>query len=334
MKVVVDIVSGCGFDDMYEIHINHASILEAIWSWSGVKIHERKDVAKLLSLGGCAPPQSSERKLRWVHIRQQLLQGLKLQESVVDRLQTVERRWNGHTDLALSRLRGGLADYPRVSAAIDELAALQSYLRVWDIYKHVYIDALMVPVEEYHKRVYFQVYLRKGSCVSTSSAGMLLAVGGRYDSLVQEHWPRTVAFSVPGAVGVSIALEKLILVTVAESEPDSSGIEVLVCSKGGGGLLRERMEIVSELWDGNIKADFVHLPSPSLTEQYDYANEHGYKWLVMITEADLEGGNNVKVRNMETRKVEAVSREDLVKFFTELAGSIGNKKNRNHTNTK
>jgi hypothetical protein len=30
-------------------------------------------------------------------------------------------------------------------------------------------------------------------------------------------------------------------------------ISVLVCSKGGGGLLNERMELVAELWEANIK---------------------------------------------------------------------------------
>lgn len=28
---------------------------------------------------------------------------------------------------------------------------------------------------------------------------------------------------------------------------------VLVCSKGGGGLLTERMELASELWEKNIR---------------------------------------------------------------------------------
>jgi hypothetical protein len=44
-------------------------------------------------------------------------QGLQLQESVVDRLQTVERRWNGVADVALSRLRGGLAESMHFIAA-------------------------------------------------------------------------------------------------------------------------------------------------------------------------------------------------------------------------
>jgi hypothetical protein len=30
-----------------------------------------------------------------------------------------------------------------------------------------------------------------------------------------------------------------------------------VCSKGGGGLLRERMEVVSELWDADVKVNEI-----------------------------------------------------------------------------
>lgn len=32
-------------------------------------------------------------------------------------------------------------------------------------------------------------------------------------------------------------------------------ITVLVCSRGGGGLLQERMVLVSELWEENIKVE-------------------------------------------------------------------------------
>lgn len=29
--------------------------------------------------------------------------------------------------------------------------------------------------------------------------------------------------------------------------------KILICSKGGGGMLEERMELVAELWEANIK---------------------------------------------------------------------------------
>lgn len=41
--------------------------------------------------------------------------------------------------------------------ALDELSDLFTYLRVWRVAKHVYIDALMPPTESYHRDLFFQV---------------------------------------------------------------------------------------------------------------------------------------------------------------------------------
>lgn len=41
--------------------------------------------------------------------------------------------------------------------ALDELAELLNYLRVWRIDKRLYVDALMPPTESYHRNLYFQV---------------------------------------------------------------------------------------------------------------------------------------------------------------------------------
>lgn len=37
------------------------------------------------------------------------------------------------------------------------------------------------------------------------------------------------------------------------SQNVETGTEVLVCSRGGGGLLAERMHVVAHLWASNIK---------------------------------------------------------------------------------
>jgi hypothetical protein len=49
---------------------------------------------------------------------------------------------------------------------------------------------------------------------------------------------------------VSLIPYVLIISGVFRIEPC---ISVLVCSRGGGGLLDERMELVAELWEANIK---------------------------------------------------------------------------------
>lgn len=87
-------------------------------------------------------------------------------------------------------------------------------------------------------------------------------------------------------------MQKLV---AAASPGGSPPLKVLVCSRGGGGLLRERMQVAAELWAGNLHAQFLAAAAPSLTEQYEYAHEHGIKWLVIITEEKLSAADSVKV---------------------------------------
>jgi hypothetical protein len=44
----------------------------------------------------------------------------------------------------------------------------------------------------------------------------------------------------------------------------------------------------------NLQAEYMCDLAPSLTEQYEYAHEHGIKWLVIITEAALSLQQTVK----------------------------------------
>lgn len=94
-------------------------------------------------------------------------------------------------------------------------------------------------------------------------------------------------------------------------------ISVLVCSRGGGGLLDERMELVAELWEANIKAEFVPQEDPSLQEQYEYASDHDIKCLVFITEAGLSQTDLVKVRYLDAKREKEVRREELVRFLSD-----------------
>ncbi|KAJ7570217.1 hypothetical protein O6H91_01G110500 [Diphasiastrum complanatum] len=325
IKVAVEIVTKFPGLETCEVRVNHRQILRAIWTWVGVKEEEILDVTQILATMALARPQSTDRKSKWVLVRRQLLQGLRLSELIVDRLQIVERRFCGNVDEVLPRLRGALPPHPSILSAMDDLCLLQNHLRVWHLERFASIDVLMAPAEQYFDGIFFQVYLPKG-CFTTTTQAMLLAVGGRYDHLLQRDWPEFSVFSAPGAVGLSIALQKLILIGAADSkfEPVT---DVLVCSRGGGGLLKERMEVASELWSANIKAEYVCSPMPSLTEQYEYAHEHGIKWLVIITEAGLAHTASVKVRHLELKVEEEVSRDDLVKFISDSASMpIGRKR--------
>ncbi|CAI5464592.1 unnamed protein product, partial [Closterium sp. Yama58-4] len=109
-----------------------------------------------------------------------------------------------------------------------------------------------------------------------------------------------------GAVGFSVALHKL----MAPSHPTThhtsrqAAVDVLVCARGGAGLLSKRMEVSAQLWAAGIKAEYVCVRAPSLTEQYEHAHEHGIKWLVLLTDAGLHI-HSAKVRLALTREVDS-----------------------------
>ncbi|XP_048233579.1 eIF-2-alpha kinase GCN2 isoform X3 [Ricinus communis] len=300
IKVTMDIVTRFFLSDSCDIHLNHGDLLDAIWSWVGIKPEHRQKVAELLSMMGSLRPQSSERKSKWVVIRRQLLQELNLAEAVVNRLQTVGLRFCGAVDQALPRLRGALpADSP-TRKALDELSDLVIYLKVWKIEHHVYINALMPPTENYHRGLFFQIYLMKENSPGSINEGTLLALGGRYDYLLHQLWDHEYKTHPPGAVGTSLALETIIQHSPVDFRPtrNETSTNILVCSRGGGGLLVERMGLVAELWEANIKAEFVPISDPSLTEQYEYASEHDIRCLVIITDAGLSQTGFVKVKAM------------------------------------
>ncbi|KAE9452853.1 hypothetical protein C3L33_15257, partial [Rhododendron williamsianum] len=291
IKASMDIINRFLNSESCDIHLNHGDLWEAIWSWIGIK-------------------------------------ELNLAEAAVNRLQTVGLRFCGVADQALPRLRGALPAEKLTRKALDELSELFSYLRVWRIEKHVFIDALMPPDESYHRDLFFKVegdgevgsgealrgwssiYARKENNPASLMEGTLLAVGGRYDYLLHPLWARFYKSNPPGAVGVSIALETIIQHCSVDIRPFryEASSNVLVCSRGRGGLLEERMELVAELWEENIKAEFVPVSDPSLTEQYEYANDHDIKCIVIVTDTQKD---SVKVRHLELKKEKEVDRKTL-----------------------
>lgn len=319
IKAAMDIATRFFHPNAMDIRLNHGQILESIWSWVGITSELRQNVAELLSLISSSCPQSTNRKSNWVFVRRQLLQDLNLSEAIVDRLQTADLRFCGSADQALARLRGALSCDKFTSKALEELSVLLRCLRVWNIEQEVSIDVLMPPTEVYYRELFFQMYLKEGNPGSVSET-ILLAVGGRYDHLINQMWDREYKSNPPGAAGVSLALEKILTHSSAEIRPfrAESSITVLVCSRGGGGLLQERMEFVAELWQANIKAQFVPQPDPSLKEQYEYASEHDIKCLIIITEAGLSQTDLVKVRHLDLKKEKEVNRVDIVKFLMDM----------------
>ncbi|TKW05167.1 hypothetical protein SEVIR_7G157200v4 [Setaria viridis] len=324
IKVALDLGTRFYDSKALVIRLNHGKLAEAICSWAGVSQERRQNVAEFLSSTLVQYwPNNADRKSQWSLIRGQLLQDLRLSEEVVEKLHKADQRFCGSADQVLARLRGTLFYDKSACKALDDLSALLKCLRVWLVDEPITIDVLMPPSECYYTDLFFQVYSKEGNH-GPSFHEKLLAVGGRYDWLMEQAWDKAYKSKPPGAVGVSIALEKFL-----PNNPSSDlglprllsriepSISVLVCSRGGGGLLNERMELVAELWTANIKAQFVPQEDPSLQEQYEYASDHDIKCLVFITESGVSQTDLVKVRHLDFKREKDVKREELIKFLSE-----------------
>ncbi|XP_078447574.1 protein kinase family protein isoform X2 [Wolffia australiana] len=319
LKTAMEVVSKFFHPDTLDIRLNHAKILQSIWSWAGIDDAQRQNVAELLSLMSSLCPQSTSRKSIWGFIRRQLIQDHDLTGAMVDKLHAVDLRFCGPADQALARLRGAISS-ETTHKALQELSDLLTYVRVWRIEKRISLDVLMPPEDSDYRGLYFQIYLIKESNPSSVSESTLLAVGGCYDHLLHQMWNHKT--NPPGAVGISLALEKILHQPSLEIKQCRSdlGFSILVCSRGGGGMLEERMELVAELWQANLKAEFVLLQDPSLTLQYEYAYEHDFKCLIIITPDSLQTGY-VKFRHLELKKEREIQRDELVKVLNDAISS-------------
>ena len=67
-----------------------------------------------------------------------------------------------------------------------------------------------------------------------------------------------------------------------------------MCAKSGG-LLRERMRLVADLWAAGIRAEMMMTAAPSLTDQYEHANGRHIPWLVIMEASKLSASDTVKV---------------------------------------
>jgi Anticodon binding domain len=72
--------------------------------------------------------------------------------------------------------------------------------------------------------------------------------------------------------------------------------DVLVCSRGGGGLLKERMALLGVLWEAGIRAEMVPEVNPSAQEQYEYAHIRRIPFMATLAAATYSAADTIKVR--------------------------------------
>ncbi|OAP61321.1 hypothetical protein AYL99_03522 [Fonsecaea erecta] len=301
------------------IYLNHADLLDLILDFCRIKPVEAADVKRALS-------HLNTQGHEWKQIREELRSpAINIPETSVTDL----KRFNFDGDLEkvrtkLAKLFGDSDHFSKALPLLGRLDEVTKYLQRMNVQTQILIAPLSNNSEYLYRRsLLFQ-------CADSASR-RVLAVGGRYDALVQEYQTksdkgnaRAAGFRLNivdliGYVRSQISAQaskssKTTATAAAESKPVARRCDILVTSFDSNALKTSCLEVLSSLWAAGLKAELSE-EFHSLEElemSYGSHNAGGY-WLVIVRGGAL-GERNLKVRG-PSRSEDEVKAVELVNFL-------------------
>ena len=220
---------------------------------------------------------------------------------------------------------------PQVQDILAQMIGLGQYCQRLGVKHRVYFSPLSNFNEKFYKNsIMFQ-------CLFDTKKRDVLAAGGRYDSLVAEHAPRTTgtdALPHAHAVGFNLAWDTIVSSMMRyqrESggsaflkkgeEVDSQGIwatrrcDVLIASFEPSVLRSTGLTLVSKLWAHDISAEIsVDVRSPE--DLLIHYREDKHSWIITIKHEDIASDKpDLKVKSLEKRTDYDVRSSDIVNFL-------------------
>ncbi|GKV40156.1 hypothetical protein SLEP1_g47823 [Rubroshorea leprosula] len=174
--------------------------------------------------------------------------------------------------------------------ALSDLMILFDALKTSRCINKVVFDLSLARGLDYYTGVVFEASFKGGVQVGSIGAG------GRYDNLVGIFGNKQVP-----AVGMSLGIERVLTIMEEKAQIDKSqttqSTETQVLVAVLDLELSVAAELVSKLWDANIKAEFkIH---KRVAKHIEYAKESKIPWMVLVGERELNEGI-VKLKNFQT----------------------------------
>jgi translation initiation factor 2-alpha kinase 4 len=303
------------------ININHANILDAMMKYSEIPEDKWAVVKNLLGSYSHLPTQQS--KLRTT-LREP---GIDLSSENVDKLMKFDFR--GPLEEAMKKIRNILGEISQeLDPTFRHLEALWTYAKRFQVRSTLYICPFSaVNHELYGGNMLFQ-------CLDESSKQkMLIAVGGRYDRLVQEHRAGTQNADCH-VVGFQMDWENIVNTwqnlrsseakvgkKVKQYYRDEEQVtslnripkrcEVLVDSYHANILRTMGIDIVQELWMANISAELViDSEIPEGQSGHSQGKDEQYNYVVNLKQDDT-----LKVRDLAANEEESMRHAELVPWL-------------------
>ncbi|XP_034036909.1 histidine--tRNA ligase isoform X2 [Thalassophryne amazonica] len=317
LKIVHEILSELDLGD-FCIKVNDRRILDGMFAVCGVPGDKFRTI--------CSTVDKLD-KMSWDDVKKEMINEKGLSEESADQIGEYVNMQGG-IDLAEHLLQDQKMSQSRQACAgLTDMKLLFTYLQLFQVTDKVVFDLSLARGLDYYTGVIYEAVLTQAGVVPAStdtqngevgqgeeSVGVgSVAGGGRYDGLVGMFDPK--GRKVP-CVGVSIGIERIFSIMEQKTEALSekvrtTEVQVMVVSAQKN-LLEERLKLVTELWNADIKAEVMYKKNPKLLSQIQHCEDSGIPLVAIVGEQELKDGV-VKLRIVATREEFEVSRADVIK---------------------
>ncbi|UYV64263.1 HARS [Cordylochernes scorpioides] len=299
VRIVVEILTQVNVGD-FVMKVNNRQILDGLFEVCGVP------PAKFRAI--CSAVDKMD-KLTWEEVKTEMVQEKGLEESVADLIGHYVQMKGGE------ELVSALLQDPRltlckvVQQGLSDMKLFLHYCDLYGISNRVSFDLSLARGLDYYTGIIYEAVLTgaEGALVENGGDQLEVAVGsvaggGRYDNLVGMFSSKKQ--KVP-CVGVSIGIERLFSILEAKNETSLTQIRTtktqVYVATAGKNLADERFKLLRLLWDADISAEHSYKLSPNLLVQFQYCEDKGIPWALVIGDSELKNGV-VKLRNVAARR--------------------------------
>jgi len=297
----------------FTIKINHRKILDGMFEFCGVPKEKFRTISSAVDKLDKAP---------WEEVRKEMVELKGLPAEVADKIGTFVVCKGGREMCEF--LEEKLGSNATAMEGINDMKLLMTYLEAFDVLDKISFDLSLARGLDYYTGVIYEAIVNappeSGKKKKSEDEGNVGSVsgGGRYDNLVgMFSGSRTVP-----CVGFSIGVERIFSILLRKmklEEVKSNEVQVYVCSVGKG-LLTEKMKICKELWDNEIKAEFMYKADPKLDKQFQVCEREKIPYAIIIGNEEIEK-QVVKIKdqsNKESGNGEVVPRSEYIQYIKNL----------------
>lgn len=299
-------------------HLNHSDLLNLIMEYCRISVPQRPAVKEILS-------KLNIDTWNWQKVMRELrTPTLGVSATSLDDMARFDFR--DTPDKAFSKIRSifeGTEFIDRTRATFNHLESVIGYLKQFGVHRKVYICPLSSLNEKFYSGgVLFQ-------CLYDTKRRHVLAAGGRYDRLIEEHKPKIHGqFTGCHAVGMNLGWDRLVssmaryhknlgkqgnfLKKTSTGEDDNAGAwtlrrcDVLVSAFDSTVLRSSGVRMLADLWAHDISAELA-VDTRSPEELLTHYREDKHSWIVII-----KHDRDLKVKNLFTRQDSDIKSENLI----------------------